>query len=82
MNIDSNLTDVMKRVNIKADPLVKATTPVIKCDKFREHSHTRRSCKVGLTASDNDILVNKILIMTAPPLCLSEPEVTTTRRRP
>ena len=55
------------RVNIKADPLVKATVPPIQCGKCGKHGHTKRSCKVGLAATDDDVMVNNILIMTLSP---------------
>ena len=48
--------------------MVKATAPPIKCGKCGKHGHTKRSCKVGLAASDDDEIVNDILMTVSPPV--------------
>ena len=58
--------DLVFRVNIKSDPLVKATQPIIRCGKCGKLGHTKRSCKVGLTHSEDDNMVNDILMMVTP----------------
>ena len=57
-----NIYEFIFRVNVKSDPLVKATQPLIKCKGCGKMGHTKRSCKVGLAFSEDDVMVNNILI--------------------
>ena len=50
------------RVNIQSDPLVKAAGHVLTCKKCHKVGHTARSCKIGLAACDDDVIVNSIII--------------------
>ena len=55
----------MRRININSDPLVRATKPVKLCKNCGRSGHAKRSCRLGRDATEDDILVNNILITSA-----------------
>ena len=46
LSMQSNLTDVFRKVNAKSDPFVRTVKPPLSCKHCHQVGHTTRSCKV------------------------------------